>query len=1492
MEGGDFRMSNIDQRVVQMLFDNTSFEHNAAVTLGTMDKLNKGLSLEGAAKGFASLGEAVKSVTMDPLANGVDHVASRFTALSVIGYTVLSNLTNKIVDVGLQMAKSLTIDPIKAGFQNYETQINAVQTILANTASEGTKIGDVNKALAELNTYANQTVYNFSEMTQNIGTFTAAGVDLKTSVESIKGIANLAALSGASSQQASTAMYQLSQAIASGKVQLQDWNSVVNAGLGGKVFQTALENTARAAGTNIDAIIKKAGSFRNSLQEGWLTSDILTKTLSQFTGDLSAAQLKAMGFTAQQAKQIQALGQTALGSATHIKTMTQLADALKEEVATAYGAIFKTIFGNIDQATNLFTKVHNVAENALTGPVYALNNLLEGWAKLGGRTELIKAFGQAFQDLGLIMKPIGEAFRDVFPPATAQSLKHLTDVFEQLTEKFKIGAHTSADLRQIFDGLFSAVKIVYDILVKLGQTFEAVFGSSVSRGSSNLLDFGARVGDFLVRLKEAVETGQRFNEFFVKLQEVLQVPITLVKALGLLLRDLFDKLDVGDKAQKSIGSVKDSLSSVLSESKLLAAAFDYVRDHIDAFYHGVQPLADKISKAFENMAKSFTNGSAGIDFTGLLRVVDTGLFGGLIVLLKKFVDYVGSGHKPGVINGFLDTIKESFEGLTKTLESMQTTLKAATLLEIAAAIAILAVAADKLSAINGPALERSTTALAVMFTQLITSMGIFQKFIGSEGFVKMPVMMLSLILLAGAIDVLSGSVIKLGKEDWNSLAKGLLAISVMLTTLAFSVNLMGDSNHMIAVGFGVASIGKGVKILGDVLVQLGGISWEELGKGLTGLAGVLGALTLFSVIADADTAGAGTGLGVTILAYGILILAKAVKEIGQYSWTTIAKGLDLMAGSLAAIGLVLKLVPPSSVFSAAGVLIVASSLGLIGNALDKMGKETWSQGAHGLALMAGALTLIAGALYLLPPSSLLSAAAIFIVAASLGMITDALGKMGAQSWTEIAKGLTELAGALVLIAGAAILMTEALPGAAALLVMAAAIDILAPALKTMGDMSWGNILSSLVELAGVFVVLALGGALIEPVIPVLFSLAGAVALLGLGALSAGLGLVFLSTGYTALAVGMAANTASMVFAITSFLNLIPIAAKQFALGLVVFVETLAQSAPAIAKAFLTLFSTILDTLGKLVPKVVDLFLKLLTQLLQTAAKYIPQLIDAGVNLISGFLEGLARNMPKIVQSATDLIVAFTKGISDNLPKIVQSAFDMTIKFITSLGQGFKQNTPKVVTALIQMGGDMIDGLIQGLEAGASKVADTLLQIAKDSIKAPLHWLGINSPSTRYAEMGFWCMAGWGMGVEDNSGIVIDAHSKVAKNAFDVVSQSMSLIGDHFDAVEFNPKIKPVLDMSNFNGSVFDVSDPAHPINLSNPASYYGATNASEGYLRNNSRNTSTDNTFNRQPMTPTYNFTQNNYSPKALSDTEIYRQTNNQLSAVRGTLVYQSGGTQ
>lgn len=214
--------------------------------------------------------------------------------------TALANITNSAVNAGRSIVSALTIDPIKTGFQEYETQINAVQTILANTSSKGTTLDQVNNALDELNHYADMTIYNFTEMTRNIGTFTAAGVDLDTSVSAIKGIANLAAVSGSTSQQASTVMYQLSQALAAGTVKLQDWNSVVNAGMGGQVFQDALKETARVHGIAIDDMIKDEGSFRETLQKGWLTSDILTETLSKFTGDLNEEQLRTMGYSEEQ----------------------------------------------------------------------------------------------------------------------------------------------------------------------------------------------------------------------------------------------------------------------------------------------------------------------------------------------------------------------------------------------------------------------------------------------------------------------------------------------------------------------------------------------------------------------------------------------------------------------------------------------------------------------------------------------------------------------------------------------------------------------------------------------------------------------------------------------------------------------------------------------------------------------------------------------------------------------------------------------------------------------------------------------------------------------------------------------------------------------------------------------------------------------------------------------------------------------------------------
>ena len=206
----------VDERVVEMRFNNKDFEQNVKTSMSTLDKLKQKLNLKGTSKGFEELGAVSKKVDMNALGKSVDVVSAKFSALQVMGVTALANITNSAVNSAKAMISAITIDPVRDGLTEYETQMNAIQTILANTQKEGTDVERVNAALRELNTYADKTIYNFTEMTRNIGTFTAAGVKLDDSVSAIKGIANLAAVSGSNSQQASTAMYQLSQALASG----------------------------------------------------------------------------------------------------------------------------------------------------------------------------------------------------------------------------------------------------------------------------------------------------------------------------------------------------------------------------------------------------------------------------------------------------------------------------------------------------------------------------------------------------------------------------------------------------------------------------------------------------------------------------------------------------------------------------------------------------------------------------------------------------------------------------------------------------------------------------------------------------------------------------------------------------------------------------------------------------------------------------------------------------------------------------------------------------------------------------------------------------------------------------------------------------------------------------------------------------------------------------------------------------------------------------
>ena len=425
----------IDEKVVEMRFDNKQFESNVQTSLSTIDKLKQSLNLTGATKGLENVSAAAQKCNLSPLSSAVETVRMRFSALEVMAVTALANITNSAVNTGKQLLSALTIDPIKTGFQEYETQINAVQTILANTQHEGTNLQQVNAALDELNTYADKTIYNFTEMTRNIGTFTAAGVDLQTSVDAIKGIANLAAVSGSTSQQASTAMYQLSQALAAGKVQLMDWNSVVNAGMGGKVFQDALIRTSELLGTGAKQAVETYGSFRESLTRGgWLTTEVLTETLKQFAGAYTEADLIQQGFSESQAKEIAQMAQTAEDAATKVKTFTQLWDTLKEAAQSGWTQTWELIIGDFEGAKAFLTDLSDLFGGIINESAEARNSMLEGamtsnWDKL---VKQINEAGVATEDFNTELAKTVEAH--------GHSVEQLTEEYGSLGEAFRNGA--------------------------------------------------------------------------------------------------------------------------------------------------------------------------------------------------------------------------------------------------------------------------------------------------------------------------------------------------------------------------------------------------------------------------------------------------------------------------------------------------------------------------------------------------------------------------------------------------------------------------------------------------------------------------------------------------------------------------------------------------------------------------------------------------------------------------------------------------------------------------------------------------------------------------------------------------------------------------------------------------------------------------------------------------------------------------------------------
>lgn len=415
-------MSNtVDERVVKMQFDNTSFEKNVQTSLGTLAKLKDALHFD--------------KIDMSGIASNIEKITNKVTGMHGVLDIALERISNKIVDIGQKIATEFVFNPPTDGFKEYELKMDSLKVIMESSHES---LDTVNKYLNELNKYSDQTIYSFSDMTASIGKFTNAGVDLETSVNAIKGIANEAALAGASTNDASRAMYNFAQALSAGSVKLIDWKSIENANMATQDFKNELIKTAVELGTirkegdkyistttNMQGKVSEAfdatQGFNDSLAHQWMTTDVLTKTLGRYADantDIGARATKA---------------------ATEVRTFSAMMDALKESVGSGWATTWELIFGNMEEATEMWTSVNNVLSGFIDKFSDARNNVLKGWREgdIDGRTKLLEGLANVFKILGNVIKPFSDAMKVLIPPITGESLKDITIKFADFTEKIK-----------------------------------------------------------------------------------------------------------------------------------------------------------------------------------------------------------------------------------------------------------------------------------------------------------------------------------------------------------------------------------------------------------------------------------------------------------------------------------------------------------------------------------------------------------------------------------------------------------------------------------------------------------------------------------------------------------------------------------------------------------------------------------------------------------------------------------------------------------------------------------------------------------------------------------------------------------------------------------------------------------------------------------------------------------------------------------------------
>lgn len=1368
--------TTIDERVVEMRFDNKQFESNVQTSLSTLDRLKKSLNLSGAAKGFDEIDSASKKVNMNGLANAVESVRLKFSALEVMAVTALANITNSALNAGKRIVSALTIDPIKTGFQEYETQIGAVQTILANTQHEGTNLQQVNRALDELNTYADKTIYNFTEMTRNIGTFTAAGVNLQTSVDSIKGIANLAAVSGSTSQQASTAMYQLSQALAAGKVSLMDWNSVVNAGMGGKVFQDALVRTSELLGTGAKNAINMYGSFRESLTKGeWLTTEVLTETLKQFAGAYSEADLIQQGFSESQAKEIAQMAKTAEEAATKVKTFTQLWDTLKESAQSGWTATWEILIGDFEEAKDLLSEVSETIGNVIGEAAQARNDLLSGGLSSGWKQLLNQGIADEagyIESIQEVARKSGDAFdkmvadSDNFSDALKKGLQEgvissdtLSDAVHNLRDKMtgmsqeerKAAGYTSEMVEQIekldegikngsvsmdeftekilkpsgrenlIQSIWNAAKGLMSVIAPIKEAFRDIFPPMTSE---QLYAFTEALRNLTERMKLSETTSENlkrtFKGLFAVLDIIKQAVTAVFNAVGSLLGGVGD---LGAGILGVTGTFGDwlvKLDEFIKQgdvfNKVLGTIVSVIKTVATAIRDFVKVVAEKIAfpgfELFHSLLERL--------HARMSQIGDAA--GGMKSSVSSAFEAMGNAlancQFMQLLQAVWDAVKAIAGGIADAMGKVGSSLISSI------GNADFSGVIDLLNGISFGAIAVGITKFVGAIKEQLDSIGsIKESFIGILDSVRgcfeayqSQLQAGTLLKIASAIAILVASLVALSLIDSAKLSAALGAITVLFADLMASMaifnKISGMASGVIRSTTAMLAISTAVLILASALKKLGDLDAKQLATGLTGVVG----LTATMIVAAKSLSKGGPTIikgasQMVIFAAAIKVLASACEDLSALDWEGLAKGLVGVGVLLAEVSLFMNTAKFSgqSVTTATGIVILSGAIKILASACEDFAQMNWGEIGRGLTSIGIVLAEIVAFTRLTGNAQhvIATSAALIGIGAAMKILAAAVKDFSAMNWSELAVGLVGMAGALAAVTIAVNFMP-----------------------KNMIAIGTGLIAVSTALLIMASALENMGGMEWNEIAKGLVALGGS-----LGIMAVGLRAM----------TGTLSGSAAMLVAASALAILTPVLSILGAMSWTAIVKGLVSLAGAftvigVAGAVLTpLVPTILGLSGAMAligVAVLGLGAGLLAAGtgLSAIAVGFTALAAAGtagatavVASLTVIITGIADLIPAIVAKIGEAIVEFCKVIANSageignaVKEVVLTLVDVLVECVPAIADGALKLIAGVLEALVQYTPQIVDSLFQfliGVLEGIARNLPGLIQAAIDVLMA-------------------------------------------------------------------------------------------------------------------------------------------------------------------------------